>query len=50
MQEFKQLKDFYKGPDSKTTQLTKEQVEAKKKAEKEYLEYLKSVANLRKQS
>ncbi len=50
MQEIKKFKDFYNGPDSKTTELTKEQVEAKKKAEKEYLEYLKSVAHLRKQS
>lgn len=49
MQEFKKFKDFYNGPDSRTTELTKEQVEAKKKAEKEYLEYLKSVAHLRKQ-
>lgn len=50
MQEIKKFKDFYNGPDSKITELTKEQVEAKKKAEKEYLEYLKSVAHLRKQS
>jgi hypothetical protein len=50
MSEFKSFKDFYSGPDPKTTELTKEQREAKKKAEKEYLEYLKSVAAQRKQS
>ena len=36
MPEFKSFKDFYSGPDSKTTELTKEQREAKKKAEKEF--------------
>lgn len=50
MSEFKSLKDFYSGPDPKTTELTKEQKEAKEKAEKEYLAYLKSVAAQRKQS
>jgi hypothetical protein len=48
MSDFKTFKDFYSGPDEKTTELTKEQKEAKKKAEKEYLEYLKSVAKDRK--
>lgn len=48
--EFKSFRDFYNGPDERTVELTKEQSEAKKKAEKEYLEYLKSVAHLRKQS